>query len=215
VLAANQDKGCHMDGKGPKYRLYEIVIIESKDPEYSELNGLRGVIMSEDQDREDGLYSVHILSEKHVEGWILREEDLESTGKFALHDDFYSGAWINVEVDPITGEGRIIEHGKNHGYENDNVNLIVNLTCLAETGKLDGLPCPKCGVESVSVWFTQPTEDEYRTWFICEKCDFRTRAQNSERPLYFRPDRIDKELQIYDEGIVRERKFPPPSDMDK
>jgi hypothetical protein len=47
-----------------------------------------------------------------------------------------------------------------------------------EAGQLEGLIGPRCKKSTVSVWFTHPTEREYRTWFLCENCDFSMRAQN-------------------------------------
>ncbi len=60
---------------------------------------------------------------------------------------------------------------------------------LAETGKLDDLPCPQCKEASVSVWTARPSQDEYRTWFSCQKCNFHTRVHNTGRPSYYSEDR--------------------------
>lgn len=70
------------------------------------------------------------------------------------------------------------------------------------TGRLDALVCPKCGKPDVSVWFTQPMANEYRTWFVCGKCDFKLRTQNSERPAQFTSERVDKTLEKYDKNLV-------------
>lgn len=59
----------------------------------------------------------------------------------------------------------------------------------AAAGQLDGLSCPRCGKASVSVWFTQPVPNEYQTWFLCTKCDFEMRAQNSGRPAFYSENR--------------------------
>src|SRR5260370_41590087 len=59
----------------------------------------------------------------------------------------------------------------------------------ANEGKLDGLPCPRCKAPKVSVWFTRPAENEYRTWFICDRCGFEMRAQNTGRPIHYSEDR--------------------------
>jgi hypothetical protein len=115
----------------------------------------------------------------------------------------------------MLSKGIVMVADRFHLGNSGRANSVVHLAHLADSGKLDNLPCPKCGLESVSVWFTQPTEDEFRTWFVCENCDFKTRAQNSERPHYFQRDRIDKKLEIYDKGTVNERMFPPPSDNEK
>jgi len=46
---------------------------------------------------------------------------------------------------------------------------------------------------SVSVWFTHPAEDVYRTWFLCSDCDFHTRAQLVDRPPCFLEGRVNDE----------------------
>ena len=50
------------------------------------------------------------------------------------------------------------------------------------TGALDGLQCPECDLFSVSVCITPHHANEYRSWFICTSCDFRSRAYNRARP---------------------------------
>lgn len=59
----------------------------------------------------------------------------------------------------------------------------------AAAGELDALPCPQCQHACVSVWFTHPAEDLYRTWFLCEQCGFEMRAQNVGRPPYYSTER--------------------------
>jgi hypothetical protein len=59
----------------------------------------------------------------------------------------------------------------------------------ADEGKLDGLPCPRCQQSCVSVWFTHPAEELYRTWFVCSRCDFEMRAQNVGRPTHYSAER--------------------------
>jgi hypothetical protein len=58
----------------------------------------------------------------------------------------------------------------------------------AETGRLEGLSCPRCGAHSVSVSFTRRAENDYWTWFTCNHCDFEMRAQGS-RPAHYTPER--------------------------
>ncbi len=41
----------------------------------------------------------------------------------------------------------------------------IELIKQADLGQLDLLSCPKCGRNSVSVRFTHPKANEYRTWF--------------------------------------------------
>jgi hypothetical protein len=66
--------------------------------------------------------------------------------------------------------------------ENDVVARSALLRAASE-GKLDGLRCPRCQHSCVSVWFTRPADDLYRTWFLCDRCGFEMRAQNVGRPL--------------------------------
>jgi RNase P subunit RPR2 len=56
-------------------------------------------------------------------------------------------------------------------------------------GDLDELLCPKCRKCTVSVWFTHPSKQEYRTWFVCDNCDFSMRAQNVGRPSHYSKER--------------------------
>ena len=58
-----------------------------------------------------------------------------------------------------------------------------------EGGQQDGLCCPKCRQSSVSVWFTHPLGNEYRTWFLFENCDFSMRAQNIGKPAHYSKER--------------------------
>jgi len=84
------------------------------------------------------------------------------------------------------------------------------LTQEADKGRLDDLVCPKCEREAVSVWFTHPAADTYRTWFICGNCDFHSRAQHDGRPPFFSDDRVSTELQERDLAILRQLIFKRP-----
>lgn len=74
----------------------------------------------------------------------------------------------------------------------------------AAAGSLEDLECPKCRHTAVSVWFTHPASDTYRTWFICANCDFHTRVQNTERPHFFSQDRMSTDLEERDLSILRQ-----------
>jgi hypothetical protein len=63
------------------------------------------------------------------------------------------------------------------------------LVQAASEGKLDGLPCPQCECETISVFFTRPSPTEYHTWFVCSNCDFTMRAQNSSKPAFYTKER--------------------------
>ena len=93
---------------------------------------------------------------------------------------------------------------------NERVSLHVRLLKEAAAGRLDDLECPKCRQPAVSVWFTHPAADFYRTWFICVNCDFHTRAQNAEKPPFFSEDRVSTELDEKDVAILRQSLFKRP-----
>jgi hypothetical protein len=65
----------------------------------------------------------------------------------------------------------------------------LTLLRAATAGQLDALPCPRCQEAAVSVWFTHAGEHEYRTWFLCAKCGFEMRAQNTGRPPHYSQER--------------------------
>lgn len=80
----------------------------------------------------------------------------------------------------------------------------------AETGRLDNLECPKCLQATLSVWFTHPSGDAYRTWVICGNCDFRFRAQNAGRPIHFSENRRRKDLEEADLSNMKQSVFKRP-----
>ena len=88
--------------------------------------------------------------------------------------------------------------------------LQLRLLREAETGHLDDLECPKCLQATVSVWFSRPAADAYRTWVICTSCDFRFRAQNSKRPLHFSEGRRRQDLEEADRSIMKRAVFKRP-----
>lgn len=53
----------------------------------------------------------------------------------------------------------------------------IDLLKKVDEGQLDELPCPQCRFTTVSVRFTQPTPDSYRTLLICSNCNFHFGAQ--------------------------------------
>src|ERR1700745_1143217 len=49
-----------------------------------------------------------------------------------------------------------------------NLSFAASHLCRQEaSGHLDSIECPSCRQRSVSVWFTRPRKNQYRTWFIC------------------------------------------------
>jgi uncharacterized protein YbaR (Trm112 family) len=83
----------------------------------------------------------------------------------------------------------------------------LKLVQALESGHLDLLECPECHNNSVTVRFTQPTAHEVRTWFLCTKCAFRMRAQNSDSPRFFSVDRVDEQLEAYDNDVLTKKKL--------
>jgi hypothetical protein len=84
----------------------------------------------------------------------------------------------------------------------------------ADAGALDSLECPQCHKLSVTVRFTQPQRDVYRTWFLCSGCTFETRVQNSERPPHYSEERVDKCLEKYDSDLLSRMRFPRPETVE-
>jgi hypothetical protein len=78
-----------------------------------------------------------------------------------------------------------------------------------ESGALDGIECPNCHQHTVSVWFTHPTDNEYRTWFICGECTFEMRAQNTSRPRFYTAERVNNRLDEYDREVRGLRRLHP------
>jgi hypothetical protein len=89
----------------------------------------------------------------------------------------------------------------------EDVEAQLQLLRLAAGGILDSLPCPECHQCSMTVRFTNPAPNEYRTWFVCESCSFTVRAQNSGRPPHYSDERVDNRLEAYDAKIIRKRRL--------
>lgn len=73
----------------------------------------------------------------------------------------------------------------------------------SDEGYLDRLECPACHRPSVSVAFSHPGSNEYRTWFTCHECSFSMRVQNTGKPPHYSEDRIDVDRQAYDIELLR------------
>ena len=80
----------------------------------------------------------------------------------------------------------------------DRIDLHLRLVKLTEHGRLTALPCPQCHKPEVFVWFTIPAPDHYRTWFVCESCDFHTRVQGTAKPKHFTQTRVKPKLDELD-----------------
>ena len=91
--------------------------------------------------------------------------------------------------------------------QDENINLHIDLLKAATQGHFDNLECPSCRETSVSVWFSHPQPDEYRTWFLSGNCCFHTRAQNTVKPAAFTEKRVNPALEERDFSILQQAKF--------
>jgi hypothetical protein len=100
-------------------------------------------------------------------------------------------------------------HGDNPKPTNDGEGLERHIRLLkeADAGNLDNLECPNCRQPSVSVWFTNPVEDTYRTWLLCTKCSFHSHAINAVRPPFFSEKRRRADLKKQDRSILKNMIF--------
>ena len=87
---------------------------------------------------------------------------------------------------------------KNSNELNETLKLLEKL----ESGILDSITCPRCHNDSVTVRFSNPEPNEYRTWLVCLKCSFVLRLQNTERPQFYSTSRIDEQLEAYDYEVI-------------
>ena len=94
---------------------------------------------------------------------------------------------------------------KNLQYMSNDERISKHLSLLneAEEGRFENLECPICHHAAVSVWFTHPAADIYRTWFLCANCNFCTRAQNADKPRFFSESRCNKNLEESDVSILK------------
>jgi hypothetical protein len=94
---------------------------------------------------------------------------------------------------------------------NGRLKELTQLLRAAEAGRLDGLDCPQCGNPGLSVWFSNPAKDHFRTWYVCTECTFHTRAQNSDKPAFFSTERCRPDLETRDKAILDAAKIKRPT----
>lgn len=88
------------------YKFYEVVKVVSNNSALSEINDHEAAVLGMvENDNGKWCYSVHLLDSG--ESWDVMENDLKSTGRMMLREDFYDGDSVTVGVDPLTGEGNI------------------------------------------------------------------------------------------------------------
>jgi len=77
------------------------------------------------------------------------------------------------------------------------------------SGSIDEIECPSCRRHCMRVWFTNPAQAEFRTWFVCSHCGAKRRVQDSCRPRFYREDLRNKELEAYDRELLSSRRLKP------
>ena len=94
----------------------------------------------------------------------------------------------------------------------DDLSRRLALIKQVDTGLFECMECPSCEQPTVSAWFTHPAESEYRTWFRCDNCTFEMRGHNTGRPVAYREDRVDKQLELRDRLVLEKSIFKRPAD---
>ena len=90
-----------------KYQFYEKVRVSERCTRSSHLIGFQGTVLGRaENDLEEWSYAIHL--DQLNETWNFLENELESTGTVARREDYYDDSNIVIKVDPITGEGQII-----------------------------------------------------------------------------------------------------------
>jgi hypothetical protein len=90
----------------PRFRFYEVVRIRDGVVDKPEIAGAEGAILGMARELNgDWSYGVYLYERGHVAH--LSEDELEPTGRMDSRESFYSGESVAVEVNPITGEGRV------------------------------------------------------------------------------------------------------------
>lgn len=74
-----------MNNQSP-YDFYEIVTVNSIDPEHAEINGCEGVILGKAR-HDDGEWGYAVFIHDDKAAWDLPGRVLESTGEFADPDE--------------------------------------------------------------------------------------------------------------------------------
>lgn len=91
-----------------EYAFYEVVRVVSTSPDKQKIRGLEGAILGKSKnDKGEWGYAVYIY--ELSECWDLMHDELEDTGKMDQRENFYDGTRVKVTVDPVTGEGRIVD----------------------------------------------------------------------------------------------------------
>ncbi|MGI9418330.1 MAG: Imm31 family immunity protein [Geminicoccaceae bacterium] len=81
-----------------QFEFFEYVTFTSDDPEFAEINGKTGVIMTMGQS-DDGTWGYGVRFAGEEERWDVSERDLKPTGKKGKREDFYPGDTLRVRPD--------------------------------------------------------------------------------------------------------------------
>ncbi len=93
-----------------KFNFYEIVRVSSTKSSLHEINSCEGVVKGKSQCEDTGqwAYAISIYKDGGIV-WSIMEEDLISTGKLDESSQHTSTTHLKVQVDPKTGEGKIVD----------------------------------------------------------------------------------------------------------
>ncbi len=81
-----------------EYEFYEIVMVNTDDPDKIRINNLKGAILGKSQDEKGKWgYAVHIYELN--ECWDFMHNELKPTGEFDKEESFYDGTTIKVPSD--------------------------------------------------------------------------------------------------------------------
>jgi len=78
------------------------------------------------------------------------------------------------------------------------------------TDEFDSLECPQCHQPSLSIWFTPPRKDHYRTSFVCSQCQLEARDIDRQMAGNYWEERMNRRLHAYDAELLQEGPLPAP-----
>ena len=81
--------------KTARFGFFEKVVIESDNPNYTEINHKVAAVLGKAHSENGWTYSVHIY-DSPAEGWVVPEHMLVPTGEFDKRETFYDGSSIRV-----------------------------------------------------------------------------------------------------------------------
>ena len=91
-----------------KFEFFEVVRVRSKPAGFEHLQGMEGPVLGK-AECDNGRWTYSVSLAELGENFSLREDELESTGKFVKREDIYDGSSVRVIVDPKSGGGELAE----------------------------------------------------------------------------------------------------------